>query len=135
VLAVPAFLQLNWPARLHDVEARSITIRDASGTKRITLGMDHGTACLTLRDDTGVRRVTLESASGEQAALRFWSGEQLYGDAIHAGRDGQAWYIGTSGTSGRVASFSNISGATAHHNAATHHCADCDVSAGDVRLQ
>jgi hypothetical protein len=135
VLAVPAFLQLNWPARLRDVEARSFTIRDASGTKRITIGMDHGTACLTLRDDAGVRRVTLESASDEQAALRFWSGEQRFGDTFHAGRDGRAWFIGTSGTSGGVAAFSDLSRTTAHRNGATHHCADCDASAGDIRLQ
>jgi hypothetical protein len=85
VLAAPAFLQLNWPARLRDIEARSVTIRDEHGIRRIRLGAEDGFAVVSIHDDQGARRITLESASDETNAIRFWRGRTYrYWFAAHA---------------------------------------------------
>jgi hypothetical protein len=80
-----------WPRPAEDLEAKSLTIRDANGNRRITLNiLEDGQAMLMVRGKTGMARVALSAL--EEGKLQFMDSDAYPTSGLWGYPNGHSFY-------------------------------------------
>jgi hypothetical protein len=80
-----------WPRPAEDIEAKSLTIRDANGNRRITLNIaEDGQAMLMVRSKAGMARVALSAL--EEGKLQFMDSDAYPTSGLWGYPNGHSFY-------------------------------------------